>query len=110
MAKQELLKKDEMIPGAIAEGGTMGNLYTGSWRTFMPITDFDKCTHCLICWILCPDSAVGVKDGKKIGTNLHICKGCGICANECPADAIEMKLESEVPDDVKAREDTRDKT
>ncbi|AKB45854.1 Pyruvate:ferredoxin oxidoreductase, delta subunit [Methanosarcina sp. Kolksee] len=21
------------------------------------------------------------------------CKGCGICANECPADAIEMILE-----------------
>ena len=21
------------------------------------------------------------------------CKGCGICSNECPADAIEMILE-----------------
>ncbi|MCD4842810.1 MAG: 4Fe-4S binding protein, partial [Methanosarcinales archaeon] len=21
------------------------------------------------------------------------CKGCGICANECPKDAIEMVLE-----------------
>ncbi|MEM2541039.1 MAG: 4Fe-4S binding protein, partial [Candidatus Methanomethylicia archaeon] len=24
------------------------------------------------------------------------CKGCGICANECPAKAIEMVLEGEI--------------
>ncbi|MGB9778603.1 MAG: 4Fe-4S binding protein, partial [Candidatus Bathyarchaeales archaeon] len=23
----------------------------------------------------------------------NFCKGCGICANECPTKAIEMKLE-----------------
>jgi pyruvate ferredoxin oxidoreductase delta subunit len=25
--------------------------------------------------------------------DLTQCKGCGICANECPRDAIEMVLE-----------------
>ena len=25
--------------------------------------------------------------------NLDYCKGCGICANECPVNAIEMVLE-----------------
>ncbi len=92
----ELLKKDEMKPGAIGEAGTMSKLYTGSWRTYCPVTDLDKCTHCMICWIVCPDSAIEVKDGKKLGTNLQYCKGCGICATECPVDAIEMKLESEM--------------
>ena len=107
MGKKELLSKSEMKPGAVAQGGTMAGLRTGSWRTYMPITDFDKCTHCMICWILCPDSAVVVKDGKKLGTNLQYCKGCGICATECPAEAIEMKLESDVPDEQKEREDAR---
>jgi len=98
----ELMKKGEMRPGTIAEGGTMARLHTGSWRTFCPVTDFDKCTHCLICWILCPDSAIQVKDGKKLGTDMQYCKGCGICATECPVDAIAMKRESDIaPDERK---------
>lgn len=97
----ELLKKGQMKPGAIVEGGSMSKLYTGSWRTFVPLTDLDKCTHCMICWITCPDSAIQVEGGEKLGTDMQYCKGCGICAAVCPADAIEMKLESEVPEDQK---------
>jgi len=107
MGKKELLSKDEMRPGTIAQGGTMAKLYTGSWRTYMPITDLEKCNHCMLCWIFCPDSAVVVKDGKKIGTDLQYCKGCGICAEECPADAIEMKLESELSEEEKSRQAAR---
>jgi len=107
MGKKELLSKSEMKPGTVALGGTMADLYTGSWRTYMPITDLEKCTHCMICWIMCPDGAVVVKDGKKLGTDLQYCKGCGICATECPADAIEMRLESDVPPEQKEREDAR---
>jgi len=103
MSKKELLSKNEMKPGTVALGGTMADLYTGSWRTYMPVTDFDKCTNCMICWILCPDSAVVVKDGKKVGTNLQYCK-----ATECPVDAVEMKLESDVPAEQKARQDARE--
>jgi pyruvate ferredoxin oxidoreductase delta subunit len=95
----ELLKKDEMAPGAVAEGGTMSKLNTGSWRTYVPVTDLEKCIHCMICWIVCPDSAITTEGGKKTGTDLQYCKGCGICATECPVDAIEMKLESELGED-----------
>ncbi len=95
----ELLKKDEMKPGAIAAGGTMEQLYTGSWRTYRPITDFEKCTNCLLCWAFCPDSAVPVKDGERQATDLQYCKGCGICATECPVDAIVMKREDELSED-----------
>jgi len=93
---KKLMNKDEMIPGAVAEGGTMSQLYTGSWRTYAPVTDYLKCTNCLMCWIMCPDSAIVVKDGKKLGTDYQYCKGCGICAAECPVDCIEMKLDSDV--------------
>jgi len=33
---------------------------------------------------------IKVKDGKIVGIDLNHCKGCGICAHECPVDAIEM--------------------
>jgi len=38
-----------------------------------------------------------VKDGKMVGIDYEHCKGCGICANECPpkASAIKMVLETE---------------
>ena len=94
----ELLSKNEMKPGAIAEGGTMSRLNTGTWRTFCPVTDFEKCIHCMMCWIACPDSAIIVKNGKKVGTDMQYCKGCGVCATECPVDCIAIVLESEIPE------------
>ena len=107
MSKRELLNKQEMPTGPVGAGGTMARLYTGSWRTYIPLTDLEKCTHCMICWIMCPDSAIVVKDGKKLGTNYQYCKGCGVCAVECPVDAIQMKLESDVSAQEKQREDVR---
>jgi pyruvate ferredoxin oxidoreductase delta subunit len=96
----ELMSKNQMKPGGIAEGGTMQELFTGSWRTYVPMTDLEKCKHCMICWIMCPDSSILVQDGKKTGTDLKHCKGCGICAQVCPFDAIEIVLESDVPEGV----------
>ena len=63
---------------------------TGSWRTFKPVLHKDKCINCMICFMVCPDSSILVEDGKMIGFNYDHCKGCGLCAHECPKDAIEM--------------------
>jgi 2-oxoacid:acceptor oxidoreductase delta subunit (pyruvate/2-ketoisovalerate family) len=106
---KKLLTKSEMAPGAVAEGGSMAALCTGTWRTYAPLTDFEKCTHCLICWSLCPDSAIVVKNGKKLGTNYQYCKGCGICATECPAECIQMKLETDVTEEEKNNEQPRER-
>lgn len=95
MAEQTLMSKEEMMPGGVAEAGSAKRLTTGSWRTYAPVTDLEECTHCLKCWIFCPDSAVIVRDGKHAGTDYRHCKGCGICAEQCPANCIEMVLESE---------------
>lgn len=90
--------KDIPKGGLILEAGNSEKYETGSWRTLRPVRDENKCTHCLICWIYCPDSSIIVEDGKVIGIGYNHCKGCGICAAECPVNAITMKNESELRD------------
>jgi 2-oxoacid:acceptor oxidoreductase delta subunit (pyruvate/2-ketoisovalerate family) len=62
---------------------------TGSWRTFKPVVDQEKCNSCLICWSCCPDGVI-VKVEGELRVDYDYCKGCGICGNECPRAAIKM--------------------
>ncbi len=79
----------------ILEAGNSLSYQTGSWRTFRPRWLEEKCTHCLYCFIYCPDAAVKVSKEKFAGFDYEHCKGCGICAAECPREAIEMIEERE---------------
>lgn len=83
--------------GDILEGGSSLNFKTGNWRSKKPVHIPEKCINCFICWISCPDDAVIVdkEKGKFFAFNYDYCKGCGICAHECPRKAIEMKEEGE---------------
>lgn len=87
----------ELPVGDILEGGTSLKFKTGNWRSKRPIHIMEKCIHCFICWISCPDDAIVVdkENGKFKEINYEYCKGCGICAYECPKKAIEMKEEKE---------------
>ncbi len=89
--------KEMPIGGMIVEAGNSQQYKTGGWRTYRPVQVRNRCTDCLRCWILCPDSAVLVQDGKMVGFDYQHCKGCGICARECPpkCHAIEMQLDKE---------------
>lgn len=89
--------KDIPIGGVIVEAGNSDTYETGSWRTYKPLHDKEKCINCLRCWVFCPDSAILVEDGKITGIDYKHCKGCGICARECPdkVKAIEMVQEGE---------------
>lgn len=62
---------------------------TGSWRALKPIIDHNKCVKCMLCWLFCPDFAI-LWDGENVHVNYDFCKGCGICAHECPVNAIKM--------------------
>ena len=80
--------KDIPIGGMILEAGNSAEYETGGWRTFRPVMDKEKCKNCLFCWIYCPDSAIQVENEKIKEIDLKYCKGCGICAAECPAKSI----------------------
>jgi len=80
----------EMPFAAILPGGTAVEYKTGTWRTFKPVVDKNKCINCLLCWVYCPDGSVIAENGEMKGFDYDHCKGCGICANECPVKAIKM--------------------
>jgi NADPH-dependent glutamate synthase beta subunit-like oxidoreductase len=50
-----------------------------------------NCFHCDNCYSICPDNAIiKLPDGAGYTVNTDFCKGCGLCAAECPAGAIDM--------------------
>jgi 2-oxoacid:acceptor oxidoreductase delta subunit (pyruvate/2-ketoisovalerate family) len=75
------------------------NNKTGSWRTLKPKFLADKCTACGICPRVCPEGIIYQTDkvnalGKlSFACDLDYCKGCSLCATECPFKAIVMELD-----------------
>jgi 2-oxoacid:acceptor oxidoreductase delta subunit (pyruvate/2-ketoisovalerate family) len=52
------------------------------------------CSFCENCYTFCPDSSVWRKDQHEtFEIDYEFCKGCGICAHECPSHCIEMVRE-----------------
>ena len=84
----------ESSPG-IGEGGK-----TGEWRSSRPVIEQKKCLParqnkpaCFQCWLYCPEAVISKTIPVQI--NLEYCKGCGICVQVCPAQAVTMVNEEE---------------
>lgn len=93
MASRDFCKMISRSKPGPGDGGK-----TGSWRVLRPIINTEKCIPvktkkkaCFNCWLYCPDCVVTKTIPPTI--DLEYCKGCGICAEECPVDAIEMVSE-----------------
>ena len=43
--------------------------------------------------MICPEGCIGESDDGMFLPDETYCKGCGMCAAECPSDAIAMEQE-----------------
>jgi len=51
------------------------------------------CNQCDTCWLYCPDVCILRRDHEGYEIDYDYCKGCGICAQECPRVAIAIEEE-----------------
>jgi 2-oxoacid:acceptor oxidoreductase delta subunit (pyruvate/2-ketoisovalerate family) len=52
-----------------------------------------NCFGCDNCYGVCPDNAIVKLADGQYEIDYDYCKGCGLCATECPCGAIEMEPE-----------------
>ena len=80
---------------SVFDAGNADQRNTGAWRLERPVVDRDLCTQCGLCFVMCPDTAIGLdREGFPVIDYDH-CKGCMICRELCPLDAISTVKETE---------------
>jgi pyruvate ferredoxin oxidoreductase delta subunit len=96
------LSMDKLSIGCVAPPGGSLVYKTGAWRTNKPVFKHDACIGCKACELVCPEGCVfenpsekhvSSKTKKEVNNrdvDLDYCKGCGMCAVECPVQDIDM--------------------
>jgi pyruvate ferredoxin oxidoreductase delta subunit len=96
------LSMDKLSIGCVALPGGSLVYKTGAWRTNRPIFKHVACIGCRGCELVCPEGCVLENpDEKHVVEKLKreinnrdfdpdYCKGCAMCANECPVNDIDM--------------------
>jgi pyruvate ferredoxin oxidoreductase gamma subunit len=89
--------------GIIAEAGnTAWNDLTISRTGWLPVLAQDKCIHCGVCDLVCPDFCLVWADGapggkferELAGIDYRYCKGCLRCVESCPSGALSRQAET----------------
>ncbi len=94
-SEEELSWKDLGVGCVVNEPGNASQYKTGDWRSIRPVWDKEKCIRCGVCYLFCPDMAIGKTGEGYFETDLYYCKGCGICVQECITGCIKMVEEEE---------------
>ncbi|MGD0918512.1 MAG: FAD-dependent oxidoreductase, partial [Thermodesulfobacteriota bacterium] len=68
-----ILSKEKMLVGGV-----------------VAVVEGERCAACLTCVRVCPYSVPVINAKGEAEIDLSKCKGCGSCAAECPAKAIEL--------------------
>jgi Pyruvate/2-oxoacid:ferredoxin oxidoreductase delta subunit len=68
---------------------------------FEPKVNHETCNLCETCIEICPMEAISFQNTdheKTIIIDSDLCIGCGICASNCPQDAVDLlKVRNNVP-------------
>jgi len=91
----EMTWKDLEIGAIVTEPGNAAQYKTGDWRSQLPTYEFKNCIKCALCQIFCPEGCIIQNDDGYFEADMYYCKGCGICARECPTGVITMVEEKE---------------
>ncbi len=91
------------IGGIIPEpGNTAWNDLSVSRTGSLPVFNRERCIHCGLCDLVCPDYCLVWDEGEKggrferelMGVDYRYCKGCMRCVESCPASAMTKKTET----------------
>jgi pyruvate ferredoxin oxidoreductase gamma subunit len=89
--------------GILPEPGNMAwNDLSASRTGVLPVLDREKCIHCGLCDLVCPDFCLawgeGAEGGKYerefLGIDYRYCKGCLRCIESCPSGALTKETET----------------
>lgn len=85
----------------VTPGNTAWNDLSASRTGWLPVLDRDKCVHCGVCDLVCPDFCLVWRDGagdpferELKGVDYRYCKGCLRCVESCPTGALAKTAES----------------
>lgn len=98
MVSMEDIKVEHFLPSDLG-GRSKAEQGAWEWRSVLQEAEFclscGTCNLCLQCVQFCPDASIGLdEEGTAVTVDLDHCKGCGICAYECPRGVITMEAES----------------
>ena len=91
------------IGGIVPEPGNMAwNDLSMSRTGWLPVLDREKCIHCGVCDLVCPDYCLAWGDGEEggkferelMGVDYRYCKGCLRCVESCPTGALAKETET----------------
>lgn len=83
-------------------GNTAWNDVSWSRTGSLPVLEREKCVHCALCDLVCPDFCFvwgagapgGTFERELQGIDLRYCKGCMRCIESCPTGALTKQIET----------------
>lgn len=85
-----------------APGNSIWNDVSAARSGFLPAFNRERCIHCAMCDMVCPDLCLVWEQGEQggrfqrelTGVDYRYCKGCLRCVDTCPASAMLKKAET----------------